>query len=56
MTTEHQPEGVTLLSMQPRAAIEGGRITITCRHLDMEAFTRGALASWGCGSAPGFGP
>jgi streptogramin lyase len=43
MTTEHQPEGVTLLSMQPRAAIEGGRITITCRHLDMEAFTGARL-------------
>jgi sugar lactone lactonase YvrE len=43
MTTEHQPEEVTLLSMQPRAAIEGGRITITCRHLDMEAFTGARL-------------
>jgi sugar lactone lactonase YvrE len=43
MTTEHRPEGVTLLSVQPRAAIEGGRITIACRHLDMEAFTRARL-------------
>lgn len=43
MTTEHRPERVTLLSVQPRAAIEGGRITITCRHLDMEAFTRARL-------------
>jgi sugar lactone lactonase YvrE len=43
MTTEHQPEGVTLLGMQPRAAIEGGRITITCRHLDMEALTGARL-------------
>jgi sugar lactone lactonase YvrE len=43
MTTEHQPERVTLLSVQPRAAIEGGRIAITCRHLDMEALTRARL-------------
>jgi hypothetical protein len=43
MTTEHQPERVTLLSVQPRAAIEGGRIMIACRHLDMEAFTRARL-------------
>jgi sugar lactone lactonase YvrE len=43
MTTEHRPERVTLLSMQPRAAIEGGRIAIACRHLDMEAFTRARL-------------
>ncbi len=40
MATEHRPERVTLLSVQPRAAIEGGRITIACSHLDMGAFTR----------------
>jgi sugar lactone lactonase YvrE len=40
MTTEHQPEGVTLLSIRPRAAIEGGRITIACTQLDMGVFTR----------------
>jgi sugar lactone lactonase YvrE len=43
MATEHQPERVTLLSVQPRAAIEGGRITIACSHLDMGAFTRAQL-------------
>jgi sugar lactone lactonase YvrE len=43
MTTEHRPERVTLLSVQPRAAIEGGRIAIACRDLDMEAFTRTRL-------------
>ena len=43
MTTEHQPEGVTLLSLRPRAAIEGGRITIACRHLDMGASPRPRL-------------
>jgi sugar lactone lactonase YvrE len=43
MTIEHQPERVTLLSVRPRAAIEGGRITIACRHLDMGAFTRARL-------------
>jgi hypothetical protein len=43
MTTEHRPEGVTLLGIQPRAAIEGGRIALACRHLDMGAFTRARL-------------
>jgi sugar lactone lactonase YvrE len=43
MTTEHRPEGVTLLSMQPRAAIEGGRITIRCRHLEMRAIAGARL-------------
>jgi sugar lactone lactonase YvrE len=43
MTTEHGPEGVTLLSMRPRAAIEGGRITIGCRHLEMRAITGARL-------------
>jgi hypothetical protein len=43
MTTEHQSEGVTLLNMQPRAAIEGGRVMIACRHLDMGAFTGARL-------------
>jgi sugar lactone lactonase YvrE len=43
MTTEHGPEGVTLLGIQPRAAIEGGRIALACRHLDMGAFTRARL-------------
>jgi sugar lactone lactonase YvrE len=52
MTTEHQPEGVTLLSMQPRAAIEGGRITIACRHLDMEAFTGACLRVGGVATRP----
>jgi sugar lactone lactonase YvrE len=52
MTTEYQPEGVTLLSMQPRAAIEGGRITIACRHLDMEAFTGACLRVGGVATRP----
>jgi len=43
MTIEHQPEGVTLLSVQPRAAIEGGRITITCSQLDMDRVPRSRL-------------
>jgi sugar lactone lactonase YvrE len=43
MTTEHRPEGVTLLSIRPRAAIEGGRITIACSQLDMERVSRSRL-------------
>jgi len=43
MTSERQPEGVTLLSMQPRAAIEGGRVSVACRHLDRVAFTGARL-------------
>jgi len=43
MTTGHQPEGVTLLGVQPRAAIEGGRITITCSQLDMDRAPRSRL-------------
>jgi len=43
MTTEHRPEGVTLLSIRPRAAIEGGRITIACSHLDMGRVTQSRL-------------
>lgn len=52
MTTEHQSEGVTLLNMQPRAAIEGGRITIACRHLDMGAFTGARLRIGGVATRP----
>jgi sugar lactone lactonase YvrE len=43
MTPEPQPDRVTLLSVRPRAAIEGGRIAIACRHLDMRAFPRAHL-------------
>jgi sugar lactone lactonase YvrE len=43
MTTEHRPEKVTLLNVRPRAAIEGGRIAIACRHMDMRAFARARL-------------
>ncbi len=43
MTTEHRPEGATLLSVRPRAAIEGGRITIACSRLDMGRVTRSRL-------------
>jgi sugar lactone lactonase YvrE len=43
MTTEPAPERVTLLSVQPRAAIEGGRIAIACRHMDMGAFAKARL-------------
>jgi sugar lactone lactonase YvrE len=43
MTTEHQPEGATLLSVRPRAAIEGGRITIACAQLDMSRVSRSRL-------------
>jgi sugar lactone lactonase YvrE len=43
MTPKPQPERVTLLSVKPRAAIEGGRITIACRRLDMGAFTKARL-------------
>jgi streptogramin lyase len=52
MTTEHQPESVTLLSVQPRAAIEGGRIMIACRHLDMGAFSRVRLRIGGVTTRP----
>ena len=52
MTTEHQSEGVTLLNMQPRAAIEGGRITIACLHLDMGAFTGARLRIGGVATRP----
>jgi sugar lactone lactonase YvrE len=52
MATEHQPEGVTLLSMQPRAAIEGGRVTIACRHLDMGVFTGARLRVGGVATRP----
>jgi len=43
MATEQRPEGVTLLSIRPRAAIEGGRITIACSQLDMGRVTRSRL-------------
>jgi sugar lactone lactonase YvrE len=52
MTTEHQSEGVTLLSMQPRAAIEGGRIMIACRYLDMGTFTGSRLRIGGAVTRP----
>jgi sugar lactone lactonase YvrE len=52
MTTEHQSEGVTLLNMQPRAAIEGGRLLITCRHLDMGAFSGTRLRIGGVVTRP----
>jgi sugar lactone lactonase YvrE len=52
MTTEHQPESVTLLSVQPRAAIEGGRIMIACRHLDMGSFSRVRLRVGGVTTRP----
>ena len=43
MTIEPQPEKVTLLNVRPRAAIEGGRIAIACRNMDMGAFARTRL-------------
>jgi sugar lactone lactonase YvrE len=43
MTTEPPAERVTLLSVQPRAAIEGGRIAITCRNMAMGAFANARL-------------
>jgi sugar lactone lactonase YvrE len=43
MTTEHRSDRVTLLSLEPRAAIEGGQIAIACRHMDMGAFSRARL-------------
>jgi sugar lactone lactonase YvrE len=43
MTTERRPERVTLLSIEPRAAIEGGQITIACQDMDMAAFSRARL-------------
>ena len=43
MTTEHPPERVTLLNVQPRVAIEGGRIAIACRNMDMGAFASASL-------------
>src|SRR5262245_7892755 len=43
MTTEHRSEQVTLLSLQPRGAIEGGQIAIACRHMDMGKFSRARL-------------
>jgi sugar lactone lactonase YvrE len=43
MTTEHPSERVTLLSVQPRAAIEGGQIAIACRHMPMQEFSRSRL-------------
>jgi sugar lactone lactonase YvrE len=45
MTTEHspEPEKVTLLNVRPRAAIEGGRIAIACRHMDMAAYSAARL-------------
>jgi sugar lactone lactonase YvrE len=52
MTPEPQPERVTLLSIQPRAAIEGGRIAIACRHLDMGAFARARLRIGGVAARP----
>lgn len=52
MTTESRPERVTLLSVWPRAAIEGGRITIACRDLNMEAFTRARLRVGGVTTRP----
>jgi sugar lactone lactonase YvrE len=38
-----EPEKVTLLNVTPPAAIEGGRVAITCRHLDMSAFAAARL-------------
>jgi sugar lactone lactonase YvrE len=52
MTTEHQPERVTLLSVQPSAAIEGGRIVIACRHLDVQTFPRLRLRIGGVTARP----
>jgi sugar lactone lactonase YvrE len=43
MTIEPLPEEVRLLNVQPRAAIEGGRIAIACRNVDMGAFARTRL-------------
>jgi len=43
MTIEPLPEEVTLLNVQPLAAIEGGRITIACRNVDMGAFAKTRL-------------
>jgi sugar lactone lactonase YvrE len=54
MTTEHQPEGVTLVSMQPQAAIEGGRVAIACRHLDIGAFSGARLRIGGVVTRPDF--
>lgn len=43
MTTEPVPEKVTLLNVTPQAAIEGGRIAVACRNLDMKAFPNARL-------------
>jgi sugar lactone lactonase YvrE len=43
MTTEPVPEKVTLLKVEPPAAIEGGRIVIACRNLNMKAFASARL-------------
>lgn len=43
MTIEPPPERVTLLNVRPRAAIEGGRIAIACRNMDMGAFANTRL-------------
>jgi sugar lactone lactonase YvrE len=54
MTTEHQSEGITLIRMQPRAAIEGGRVVIACRHLDVGAFGGARLRIGGVVTRPDF--
>jgi sugar lactone lactonase YvrE len=43
MTTEHLHERVTLLHVQPQAAIEGGRIAIACRRMDIGTFAKARL-------------
>ena len=43
MTTEPVPGKVTLLHVMPQAAIEGGRIAVACRNLDMKAFPHARL-------------
>jgi sugar lactone lactonase YvrE len=40
MSTEQPSGGVTLLDVRPRAGIEGGRISITCRNMDTQAFAQ----------------
>lgn len=43
MSTDQPPGGVTLLGIQPRAGIEGGRISIACRNMDTHAFAQARL-------------
>lgn len=43
MSADRESEGVALLHSRPRAGIEGGRLTIACRNVDVQSLARTRL-------------